>query len=162
MDVRHESRSLTIKQAARGLLAWMNRQDAERRRVSSARFFGEPDPAPHPRTPAEVQETAEALVYILLCAISKSKAIDKVIRAVRRMDLGELNKILRCKRCGKWFLGSKKNQRFCSTKCRTDAGKDKPGYKKWWREYMKQKMREYRKQAKELDVINLKAAKRRR
>jgi endogenous inhibitor of DNA gyrase (YacG/DUF329 family) len=76
--------------------------------------------------------------------ISSNPALtEAVILAVALAEEGFVATILKCARCDRWIVAKKKDQRFCSEKCRNEfhmAGRNTEEY----RAYMAKKMREYR------------------
>jgi hypothetical protein len=67
-----------------------------------------------------------------------------------------------CLICGKWFVGRRKDQKYCGSEgClkKADARlRNSKGRKRKWREYMREKMREYRRLEKRRDQINRRAS----
>jgi hypothetical protein len=56
-----------------------------------------------------------------------------------------LPKVKKCSAgCGKWLYARFPHQQFCSQACKDKARRSRPSYKKYWREYMRSKMRELR------------------
>jgi hypothetical protein len=74
--------------------------------------------------------------------LGEPAAIETIIELARNRLLPRVQK---CGAgCGRWFYARFPHQRFCSQPCKDKARRARPGYKKYWREYMRPKMREIR------------------
>lgn len=74
-------------------------------------------------------------------------AIETIVELSQRRLLPRVQK---CRAgCGAWFYARFPHQRFCSQACKDRERRSRPKYKKYWRDYMRRKMRELRKADKE-------------
>jgi hypothetical protein len=92
--------------------------------------------------------------------MGESAAIETIVK----LSQGRLlPRVQQCRAgCGTWFYKRFPQQLFCSQACKDKVRRSKPGYKKYWREYMRHKMRELRKGDKERQQRGLELVKKER
>lgn len=79
--------------------------------------------------------------------MGESAAIETIVKLSQNRLLP---RVKQCRAgCGAWLYKRFPQQLFCSQACKDKVRRLKPGYRKHWREYMRQKMRELRKADKE-------------
>jgi hypothetical protein len=83
----------------------------------------------------------------------------RAVHAVVRLEENhQLDFLLRCRNCGKWFFASRSWHKFCAERCRSDHDSHTDDGRKRRARYM----REYRKRLKRMDEEMKKASRRKR